>query len=77
MVECPWGNCGVIFIKEFKIQVLDLETPNASEQKLSYNQELELVNNLDGCPSTLFLTLLICLQSSDNDFGEGDVSRGF
>ena len=30
-------------------------------------------NKLDGCPSNLFLTLLICLQCSDNDFG-GDVS---
>ena len=26
-----------------------------------------------GCSSTLFLTLLICLQCSDDDFGEGDV----
>ena len=32
-------------------------------------------NKLDGCPSNLFLTLLICLQCSDNDIGEGDVSR--
>ena len=29
----------------------------------------------DGCPSNSFLTLLICLQCSDNDFGGGDVSR--
>ena len=28
-----------------------------------------------GCSSTLFLTLLICLQCSDDDFGEGDVWR--
>ena len=33
------------------------------------------VNKLDGWPSNLFLTLLICLQCSDNDFGGGDVSR--
>ena len=31
-------------------------------------------NKLDGCPSNLFLTLLICLQCSDNDFGGGDLS---
>ena len=32
-------------------------------------------NSFDGCQSTLFLTLLICLQFSDNDFWVGDVSR--
>ena len=32
-------------------------------------------NKLDVCPSNSFLTLLICLQCSDNDFGGGDVSR--
>ena len=32
-------------------------------------------NKLDGGPPNSFLTLLICLQSSDNDFGGGDVSR--
>ena len=32
-------------------------------------------NKLDGCPSNLLLTLLICLQYSDNDTGGGDVSR--
>ena len=31
-------------------------------------------NKLDGCPSNSFLTLLICLQCGDNDFGGGDVS---
>ena len=31
-------------------------------------------NNLDGFPSNSFLTLLICLQCSDNDFGGDDVS---
>ena len=31
-------------------------------------------NRLDGCPSTSFLTQLICLQCSDNDFRESDVS---
>ena len=30
-------------------------------------------NRLDGYPANSFLTLLICLQCSDNDFG-GDVS---
>ena len=30
-------------------------------------------NKLDGCPFNAFLTLLICLQCSDNDFGGGDV----
>ena len=30
-------------------------------------------NRLDGCPETLFLTLLICF--SENDFEGGDVSR--
>ena len=30
-------------------------------------------NKLDGCPSNSFLTLLICLQCSDNDFGGEDV----
>ena len=33
------------------------------------------VNKLDGCPSSSFLSLLICLQCSDNDFGGGNVSR--
>ena len=28
-----------------------------------------------GCSSTSFLTLLICLQCSDDDFVEGDVWR--
>ena len=32
-------------------------------------------NKLDGCPSSWILTLLICLQCSDNDRGGGDVSR--
>ena len=32
-------------------------------------------NKLDGCRSNLFLTLLICLQCSDNDLERGDVSR--
>ena len=30
-------------------------------------------NKLDGCPSNSFLTSLICLQCSDNDFGGEDV----
>ena len=33
------------------------------------------VNKLDGYPSNSFLTLLICLQFSDNDIRGGDVSR--
>ena len=33
------------------------------------------INKLDGGPSSSFLTLLIRLQCSDNDFGGGDVSR--
>ena len=32
-------------------------------------------SQLDGCPSNSFLTLLICLQHSDNDIEPGDVSR--
>ena len=32
-------------------------------------------NKLDGCPSNSFLTFLIYLQCSGNDFGGGDVSR--
>ena len=32
-------------------------------------------SKLDGGPSNPFLTLLICLQCSDNDTGAGDVSR--
>ena len=32
-------------------------------------------NKLDGCPSSSFLTLLICLQCSENDLGWGDVPR--
>ena len=32
-------------------------------------------NKLDGCPSSSFLTVLICLQCSDNDIGVVDVSR--
>ena len=32
-------------------------------------------NRLDGYASTSFITLLICTQCSDNNFGEGDVSR--
>ena len=31
--------------------------------------------SLDSCPSTLFLTLLICLQCGDNEFGGGDEIR--
>ena len=31
-------------------------------------------NRLDRCPSNSFLTLLICLQCSNNNFGGGDVS---
>ena len=31
-------------------------------------------NKLDGCPSNLFLTLVICLQCSDNEFEGGDAS---
>ena len=33
-------------------------------------------NKLNGCPSKSFLTLFICLQCHDNDFEEGDLSRG-
>ena len=29
-------------------------------------------NKRDGCPSNSFLTLLICLHCSDNDFGGGE-----
>ena len=29
---------------------------------------------LDGCSSTWLLNLFICLQYSNNDFGDGDVS---
>ena len=32
-------------------------------------------NRLDGCPSTSFLTLLICLKCSDNNFGRSDIIR--
>ena len=32
-------------------------------------------NKLDSFPSSSFLTFLICLQCSDNDIGEGDLSR--
>ena len=32
-------------------------------------------NKLDGGPSNSFLTLLICLQCSDNDFRGDDESR--
>ena len=32
-------------------------------------------NELNGCPSNSFLTLLTCLQCSDNDFVRRDVSR--
>ena len=32
-------------------------------------------NRLDGYLSTLFLTLLICLQCSDINSGRGDVSK--
>ena len=32
-------------------------------------------SKLHGCPSNLFLTLLIFLQCSDNDIGGGDISR--
>ena len=33
-------------------------------------------NKREGWPSNSFLTLLICLQGSDNDFGGDDVSKG-
>ena len=33
------------------------------------------LHRLDGYPSNSFLTLLICLQCSDNDFGVGVVTR--
>ena len=32
-------------------------------------------NKFDGWSFNLFLTLVICLQCSDNDLGGGDVSR--
>ena len=32
-------------------------------------------NKLDCCSSNLFLTLLICLRCSHNDFGGDEVSR--
>ena len=32
-------------------------------------------NKLNGCLSSSFFTLLICLQCSDNDTGGGDVAR--
>ena len=32
-------------------------------------------DRVDGCPSTLFLNLLICLQCFDNSFWTNDVSR--
>ena len=32
-------------------------------------------NKLDGCPSNSIVTLSICLQCSDNDFGGGDASK--
>ena len=32
-------------------------------------------NKRDGWPFNSFLTLLICLQCSDNDFGGGVISR--
>ena len=32
-------------------------------------------NKRHGCSSNSLLTLLICLQCSDNDIGGGDVSR--
>ena len=32
-------------------------------------------NRLDGCPSTWFLTQLIYLHFTDDDFGGDDVSR--
>ena len=32
-------------------------------------------SRLDGCPSTSFLTLLICLQCNDNSFGRGGALR--
>ena len=31
--------------------------------------------SIDGCSSTSFLTLVICLQFTDNDFIRHDVSR--
>ena len=32
-------------------------------------------NKLDGCPSNSFLTLLICLQYSENNIGRGNISQ--
>ena len=32
-------------------------------------------HRFDDCSSSSFLTLLICLQCSENDFGGADVSR--
>ena len=46
------------------------------EEKFAlYLETFMRVNKLDGCPSNSFLTLLICLQCSDNDLGGGNVSR--
>ena len=46
-----------------------------AEKVASYIERSKEANRFYGFPTSLFLTLLICLQSSDNDFGEDNASR--
>ena len=70
----------VIFMKEIKIQVA---MPVSSSRNTKYikvkaglqSETCMQANRLDGYLSTLFLTLLICLQCSDINSGRGDVSK--
>ena len=51
------------------------EKLNALGKRMSYNQRLACrLTNFYGCPFNSFLTLLVCLQCSDNDFGGGVVT---
>ena len=50
---------------------LVLETPKVALKSETCMQ----AKRLDGCPSASFLTILICLQYSDNNFWESDISN--
>ena len=52
------------------------EKVNALGKRMSYNQRLACrLTDFYGCPFNSFLTLLVCLQCSDNDFGGGVVTK--
>ena len=51
------------------------KTKCIGEKVALYLETCMRADKRDGCPSNSFLTLLICLQCSDNDIGGDDVSK--